>query len=464
MSLTFHFLDLKLFLCFFITVLIFQHHFVFSSTKHAGLSLRAVIDDSPESPLYLIGNLTIAERIEKLIKVTKARANYLDLVSRPNATVVPDNIRIPISRDSVFYAVEFTMGSQRHHVKLLMDTGGGLIWTQCQPCINCFPQKLEIYDPRVSASYGILPCGHPLCDGPNRLYNCVDRKCVYNVRYGGGATTRGVGSLDSFQFLIDPSTVKSFNNVIFGCSNDSRNVFFENTDISGIFGLSMSPDSMASQFSPLTHTRFSYCLVPFHDALPRPIVLRFGDDIPQPPPQQVQTTMFITPPGSYHFYLQLLDISIANHRLGFHPYTFITKSDGSGGCLIDSGALFTQIDTKTPGVNAYAAVMAVFQAYYGSRQLRRTAGEGSPGFELCYEYPQNYNDFAAITFHFNGADYTVDGVHGHFFGTSFFCIAILGGNFGTIIGAWHQQNKRIIYDGGIGGLQFADEQCINDVL
>ncbi|XVF03947.1 hypothetical protein REPUB_Repub05bG0037500 [Reevesia pubescens] len=276
-----------------------------------------------------------------------------------------------------------------------MDTGGGLIWTQCQPCKNCFPQNLAIYDHRPSATYGTLPCGHPLCHGDHRLYDCVNGEFVYDVLYGGGASTKGVASLEKFQFYISNTNTKSFNNVIFGCSNDSSDISFKNRDISGIFGLSMSPDSMASQFSPTTHARFSYCLVPFGDAMPRPIILRFGEDIPQLDPGQVQTTLFYSQPESYLFYLELLDISVADHRLGFPPDTFKIKPDGFGGCYIDSGALLSQIDLNTFGVNAYQAVLTVFEGYYGSRRLQRT--NGPKGFELCYKTPANYHDFASIT-------------------------------------------------------------------
>ena len=143
------------------------------------------------------------------------------LVSHPNARAIPDNIRLPIFRDGFIYVVAFTIGSQRHPVKLLMDTGGGLIWTRCKPCKN-----LGIYDPRASPSYGTLPCHHPLCHGDGRLYNYVEGQCPYNVRYGGGASTRDIASLESFQFFIDRSKIKTFSNVIFGCSNDSSDIFF----------------------------------------------------------------------------------------------------------------------------------------------------------------------------------------------------------------------------------------------
>ena len=99
----------------------------------------------------------------------------------------------------------------------------------------------------------------------------------------------------------------------------------------------------------------------------------------------------------------------------------------------------------------------------GQKNFPKTA-IGPKDFELRYVYPPNYHDFAAITFHFNGADYTVDGQYGHLFGPDFFCVAIIGGKMGTIIGAWHQQNKRIIYERRAGALRFADEQCVNDVF
>ncbi|MBA0668378.1 hypothetical protein Goklo_001299 [Gossypium klotzschianum] len=457
MSLSLGFLNAKLFFCLCVTFL--KHHFTFSASNPTGLTLRAVLDDSSGSPLYLIENLTIAERIERLIKVTNARANYLSLVSNCDARIHPDNIPMPILREGLFYVVEFAIGSQHHKVKLLMDTGGGLIWTQCVPCKTCFPQNLPIFNPSASATYARLPCDHPLCKGPGDRYTCFDGFCVYNVHYTGGASTRGTASMETFHFSIDESEIESFKNVIFGCSDDSSDIFFRNTDISGIFGLSMSPDSMMIQFSSFIHSRFSYCLVPFADAIPRPLVLRFGEDIPQLP-LDVRTTSFVQSPTNHFYYLELWGISVAGHRLPFSQSTFQYRANGKGGCFIDSGALFTQIDAGTVGINAYAAVMQVFASYYESKSLRRTT---SRGFELCYERPPNYDDFASLTFHFNGADYTVAGEYVNLISPDIFCVAIIKGTYATMLGAWQQQNKRLIYDVGMGALQFAEENCVNDV-
>ncbi|OMP04484.1 Peptidase A1 [Corchorus olitorius] len=454
---------MSLALYFILITLLSQLHFAFSDSPNPlGLSIRATIDDSPGSPLYQIENLTIAGRVERLINISNARVNYLNSNLHKNAKPNPDNIRIGIYRDFLFYAVGFTIGSQQHPVKLLLDTGGGLIWTQCQPCSHtCFPQRLPMFDPRLSSTYSKLPCSHQFCQGPNRIYDCVSGQCVYNVSYCGGSWTAGIASFESFQFPMSSGHMGSFNNIIFGCSYQSSDFAFKNNEISGIFGLGMSPDSMVTQFAPVIQSRFSYCLIPFPDAMPRPLILRFGEDIPQRPHLQ-SALMWQVQLSPIFYYLELLDITVANHRIGFHPDTFRIRPDGSGGLFIDSGALFSFIDTNTVGINAYETVMQVYQAYYGSRGLRRI--RGTLGFELCYETPPSYRDYASITFHLNGADYTVPGIYGHFTLSGHgFCVAIIKGT-ASILGAWHQQNKRIIYDRNRALIQFGDEQCVNDVL
>ncbi|XP_038995989.1 aspartic proteinase nepenthesin-1-like [Hibiscus syriacus] len=221
---------------------------------------------------------------------------------------------------------------------------------------------------------------------------------------------------------------------------------------------------MARQFSTETHSRFSYCFAPITGALPPPLVLRFGEDVPKFPPGHLQSTLIVQPPtqNKYFYYLQLLDISVANYRIGFPPSTFQFRAGGAGGILIDSGALFTFIDAGTIGVNAYERVMQVFNAYYGSKQLQRRPKEQG-GFDLCYDQPSFYNDFASLTFHFNGADYNVNGRYVNVFRRGYFCVGVLRGVSSSILGAWHQQNKRIIHDELFGELQFADEICANDV-
>ncbi|KAG6637551.1 hypothetical protein CIPAW_11G186200 [Carya illinoinensis] len=331
---------------------------------------------------------------------------------------------------------------------LFVDAGGGLIWTQCEPCTNCYPQAYPIYDSTASISYRKLPCNHPLCQGDSALYQCVDGECVYHYEYGSGETTKGIASLDTFELLVgDQTTTEFIPDIIFGCSKESHfPQFAQNGVISGILGLNLSPDSLVSQLFDDEDRRFSHCFVPFPDAMMSPSFLKFGNDIP-PPPANIQTTPFVTLPWSFHYHLNLLDISVSSHRIGFHPDTFKIKKDGSGGCTIDSGTLITQIDQNTVGIDAFSVVMTAFQNYYDSLgQLERVYS--TEGFPLCYEYPPDFGDFATMTYHFEGGDYFVDSMYVNYYSDIgyYFCVAVREGNGQSILGAWHQQNMRITYD------------------
>ncbi|KAK1582862.1 hypothetical protein Q3G72_018975 [Acer saccharum] len=249
-----------------------------------------------------------------------------------------------------------------------------------------------------------------LCQGESNLYRCVNDQCVYTISYGGGSKTKGIASLESFTF----ANSRVVDNMIFGCSNDNQNIQFaqpgDGGAISGIMGLSFSPDSLVSQLSTEIKKQFSYCLVPFTEAMTAPSVVRFGIDIPRPP-GNLQTTRFITPPppppppGSFYYQLNLIDISVGPRRLGFSQDLFRIREDG-------------------------------------------------------------FNNFVTFTYHFEGADYAVDGRSVNVYNTEkgYFHLAIRPGNTRTFLGAWHQQNKRIIYDANFGGIQFYGENCANDHL
>ncbi|XP_007212353.1 aspartic proteinase nepenthesin-2 [Prunus persica] len=431
------------------------------SKPNGGFSLKLIPRDSPESPLYP-GNLTVVERIQRMIKFTEARAHILDLISSSNySTIEPNNLSL--IRDSFFYMVQVGIGTPVEFQFLLMDTGGGLIWTQCQPCINCYRQtKTHIFVPSQSSTYRRLPCDHPLCHGDLPLYQCVNDECVYNIGYGGGSSTRGVVSYETFTFPLDAT--RTIDNMIFGCSNDNRNIQFSiHGVISGIMGLSLSPDSLVSQLADQTQRRFSYCLVPFTEAQMQPSVLRFGDTIPLPS-SNVYTTPFVTPGGSNYYHLNLLDISVGMRPLMFPPGTFTARIGFSGGFFIDSGALISQLDQNLVNErNVYREVMRAFQNHYDSFHLQRL-GRVPEGFPLCYKYPPEFNQFASLTYQLEGGNYVVDPKYVNFYNTQagYFCVAMMPGTGKSILGAWHQQNMRVTYNGAINSLQFSTETCAND--
>ncbi|XP_031257963.1 aspartic proteinase nepenthesin-2-like [Pistacia vera] len=436
----------------------------FTTSKSPGLTLELIPRDSPKSPLYP-GNLTRLERLQRMIRSSDARAAYLEAVLAPNATLAPDEtIILTVGTGSLFYIVYVGIGTPPVFVFLLLDTGGGLIWSQCKPCKNCYRQIYPMYDSLASSTYRKLSCDHPLCVGDNNLYRCVDQQCVYDVSYGNGeVNTKGVASLESFT-VGDGDRVNVVRNLIFGCSDDSRHPNFQtNGVISGIMGFNRSPDSLASQLADPIGKRFSYCFPSFAEDMNHPIYVKFGDEIPQIP-GITPTINFVTPTRNFYYYLKLNDISVGGRKLGLEPGLFDIRQDGSGGVIIDSGALITIIDQYTVGRNAYTAVMEAFQNYYDAFNLERT-GQVSEGFDLCYQKPpEGFNAFAFLVFRFEGDPFAVDPNNVHYFNVDegYFCVALKAGNGISILGIWSQQQKRIIYDENINALQFIYDPCSND--
>ncbi|XP_015898713.3 aspartic proteinase nepenthesin-2-like [Ziziphus jujuba] len=427
----------------------------YNTSKPTGFSLKLIPSDSPDSPFYP-GKLTQHERIQRMVELSKARAKYVGLLSTANqiSTFYPENIYLKMYIHSLFYSVQVFIGTPKRPQTLLMDTGSHLIWTQCRPCINCFNQTdPPIFIPNTSATYRKLPCAHPIC---RQLYQCVKNECVYNQRYGGGSVTKGLASVETFAFPFNSNQTRSVGNIVFGCSNDNQNFTFSGTGrISGILGLGPYPDSLPSQLRNLINKRFSYCLP---SSMTQNSVLRFGEDIQIIP--NLKRTPFVRMNRSSHYFLNLLDISVAGHRLGFPPGAFSLKQNGSGGVVIDSGCTVTNMEREPYGV-----VMREFQNHFVRFGLERVVNS-SEGFELCYKQRRGFSHYAGLTFHFEGADMVVQPqfMYVQNYRMRYFCVALLPFTGPTLIGAWQQQNTRFIYDLNLQELQFAPEDCSRDRL
>ena len=65
------------------------------------------------------------------------------------------------------YIVTVKIGTPKHDLSLVFDTGSDLTWTQCEPCGGsgtCYLQEEPIFDPYSSSSYSSVSCSLPLCD------------------------------------------------------------------------------------------------------------------------------------------------------------------------------------------------------------------------------------------------------------------------------------------------------------
>lgn len=80
--------------------------------------------------------------------------SYLrSLIKKPTNGSIhhPDNyIAPPVKNDEFMHLVEVTFGSPSKSQFLILDTASHVIWIQCEPCIRCFPQAYEIFNPAKS--------------------------------------------------------------------------------------------------------------------------------------------------------------------------------------------------------------------------------------------------------------------------------------------------------------------------
>ncbi|KAK3199553.1 hypothetical protein Dsin_022968 [Dipteronia sinensis] len=461
--------NLSIFALFLCLLTISKLHFSDSSKPLSGFSLKLIPIDSPDSPIYP-GNLSQFERIERLVQLTKDKSDYYVQFLSRNATFGGEKFTIPQYHGAGHLIGQVFIGTPPQTVYLIIDTGGGLIWTQCEPnCINCFPLLVPLYNSSKSSTYQRLSCDHYLCSGPNNLYTCDNGECIYDVSYGAGGIsgrTKGFASMESFVFSADRGQRSvTISNIIFGCSKDNEkfNDMRIHGFLSGILGLNFSPDSLYSQLQLLIDRRFSYCLVPFIQEEPSPSIMRFGDDIPPPRPTLQATTVY-TVPNFFYYFLKLFDITVGSLRLHLPQNAFIPiPGSTTTGFFIDSGAPITVIDQHTNGgVNAHEVVISAFKQYYDSRGL-----QGSPSvsdFGLCYSNPPDFFEHPTLIYHFEGADYAVEGRNVIVNFADFFCVGIQPGVGSSILGANHMQDIRIIHDGNINKIQFYPEQCSYDHL
>ncbi|KAJ0079064.1 hypothetical protein Patl1_22911 [Pistacia atlantica] len=397
-------------------VIFSRHSFGFAATKSKGVSIKIIPIDSRESPLYN-PNLTHRQKIERMVNVTLAKAKFTTLSSTQNSTFDDDKHFSPIDRQGQYYLAQMLIGNPTQYVYLMVDTGSSLIWTQCQPCENCFHQTYPIYDRRASSTYRGISCDHPNCNHNERgsLFQCVDGNCAYSIQYGHegfmSGPTKGFASFESFTFLVNDNGDTQTFPLLFGCSTNNQRFSFasaQDNKISGILGLDFNPISLASQLSYV----FSYCIVPYGDHFPfdvHPHILRFGPDVLIP--QNIPTTSYVPIESTDLYYLRLLDISVGGSRLNLPPGTFDPSSHT--GFFIDSGAPFPTLTTRsTNGLNVFEMVNTAFSRYYDSQNLERRPAQPGDQFKNCYMI-ELFINYISMTYHFEGADYEVESRYAH---------------------------------------------------
>ncbi|KAI3449542.1 hypothetical protein Pfo_006207 [Paulownia fortunei] len=463
-----------------ILFLLLQKHAMTAKTN--GMTLPLIHPEFHESPVFE-SNPTHEQRIQRLIYQSHARAaGHLSTIvssvakSKSSHNMDPDLVRPQVGIQSpYYYMVKIGIGTFKTKPSypsfksyyLYMDTGSDLSWMQCEGCRapggRCFAQKEPVYPNSRSGSYHPLPCNkHSLCV-PNQ---CINNSCSYNVRYLDSTSSSGILASENFAFTSDVGQMEFVKNLIFGCGVDNRKSYGNNSNqIAGIMGLGWGSYSILSQANSLTEGKFSYCLPAINKYTQKwpNTYLRFGRDIVK------RTNLSVTPllrnkdQKVYHVILQ--GISINSKKLSISDQDFRLRSDGSGGCIIDSGTPFSRLIKP-----AYIVLEKALKGYFwGQRNLKPY--KGPKGFELCYERKkaQGYKNLPSMTFHFKNANLVVraealflvmdkiSSVKGEYF-----CLAILPSDFISVLGSYQQTNQRFIYDTKQKQLLFSPNDCSKD--
>ncbi|MCO5548818.1 hypothetical protein L7F22_002280 [Adiantum nelumboides] len=301
---------------------------------------------------------------------------------------------------------------------LLMDTGSGFTWIQCQPCTECQAQvDAPIFDPATSPTLHYINLYDALCvdlhagnaswhpgDAP------FDTLCPpYRRGYAGGAIVSGSLAMDtitlpSFSGAQDSDTV-SLPSMPFGCTTAFKPAAAAG-GFAGVLGLSRGELGFPSLLQKRGHSgSFSYCLPRLHSA--NTSTLTFGGAVAGP---SIVFTPLLKNPPFYHYspyyYVELLGISVNGDRLSNIPsYLFdINPNTGKGGLIIDSGAPITTL----PG-EAYTELRdAIREAIFARSEPKPrlySAGLMETCFMVGVPIEEFYSFVPTVTFHFaEGAD------------------------------------------------------------
>ncbi|KAJ3695926.1 hypothetical protein LUZ60_001303 [Juncus effusus] len=387
------------------------------------------------------GKFTKLELLQRMVHRSKTRARYLSSkYSNPSSQT-----SIQAHPSNGEYLISLSIGTPTKPLALTLDTGSDLIWTQCQPCLQCFDQPLPLYNPSNSSTFSDLSCDSDLCKA--LPYSACHKQCLYSYFYGDGSLS--VGILGNEAFTLGTTTLP---NIGFGCGFYNGGIFTSNE--SGIAGFGRGPLSLISQ---LGYGKFSYCFTSMlGESKSSPVLFGDAADLTMGSNGTIQSTPFVTNPLiKTSYYLTLNGITVGTMLLKIPKSTFALKENGTGGVIIDSGTSITSLAEP-----AYSQVKIAFLS-----QVKLPVVNGSvEGLDLCFGISNSTSqniEVPKFTFHFEGADlelpkenYMLENASS---GTM--CLVMSNSSDSTLIGNFQQQNIHVLYDLEGGKLSFVPAQC-----
>lgn len=94
-------------------------------------------------------NLTFRKKLKNYYRNFEFRVAYLmSILNNNRAAIHPDMMRFFVYHYHISCLVALCIGIPPVGNLLILDTGSGLTWIQCQPCKSCYNQSYPVFDPR----------------------------------------------------------------------------------------------------------------------------------------------------------------------------------------------------------------------------------------------------------------------------------------------------------------------------
>ncbi|KAL9250295.1 Aspartic proteinase nepenthesin-1-like protein [Drosera capensis] len=337
---------------------------------------------------------------------------------------------------------------------MICDTGSDLIWTQCKPCVSCFPQVTALFNPAQSNSYKNLSCTNQFCKALQSHKCDSNKNCYYAYGYGDGSSTQGSLGSETFTIGTTQGRSVSLQNTTFGCGNNNGGTFSE---ADGLCGLGQGPLSFPSQM-PNGSKSFTYCIVDFLST--QNSHMYFGSLPSNKMPKNSQSTP-IQKNSNYptYYYVQIQGISINGKPLKYPQSSCaLNKDDGSGGMIIDSGTTLTYLTKALNTVIKNTLLQKITNTLYPY--------SSEAGLSPCWYADEGPIPNINMTYHFAEADMTIPASSilipdSSDYGDSLMCLVTQPSSPGIpcIFGNVHQQDFVFKYDLDNKKITFAPQTC-----
>ncbi|PKU82653.1 aspartic proteinase CDR1-like [Dendrobium catenatum] len=361
-----------------------------------GFSVELIHRDSPKSPLH-DPNSTPSSRIRAAAERSRSHAIYFcDAIrkARLSSSALPmddaNNFYSDITPNTYEYLMSFYLGTLANKILAIADTGSDLIWVQCVPCKECYPQSAPLFDLQSSSSYKTIACNTDSCSILPQSSCGSSSQCNYQYGYGDKSIVEGILSTETIGFDSTGGRQVQIPTTLFGCTHQSNGTFDKND--AGLVGLGGGKLSLIRQLGSTIGNKFSYCL-PSSTQTSATSQLNFGSNAVVSSSNAVTTPLISGSPDTFYF-LNLEHISVAGKIVSVGK-PMQAKGSAQGNIIIDSGTTLTLIDDNT--------LQALESNVKSSISLPQVK-DPNDVFNLCFDVSRTgaSTQFPEITFQFSG--------------------------------------------------------------